>query len=157
MHPRAEEFAAAAADEYDFAVDVHEFDEGTKTAADAATAIGCDVAQIASSIVFDADGEAVVVVTSGANRVDEDRLAGAVGASSVEMADPDAVRAATGYSIGGVPPFGHAGDPPVYVDETLLDFDEVWAAAGTPAAVFPIDPERLVELARATPIGVAER
>jgi Cys-tRNA(Pro) deacylase len=155
MHPRAQEFARTAADEVGFDVDVHEFDQGTKTAADAAEAIGCDVAQIASSLVFEADGEAIVVVTSGANRVDEERLADAVGAASVGMADPDAVRAATGYSIGGVPPFCHDTDVPVYVDETLLGFEEVWAAAATPEAVFPIEPDRLVELARATAVEVA--
>ncbi|MEF8776099.1 MAG: YbaK/EbsC family protein [Haloarculaceae archaeon] len=146
MHPRAREFATAAEREHHLAIDVREFEDGTKTAEDAAEAIGCDVAQIASSLVFEADGDTVVVVTSGANRVDEDRLADAVGASVVEMADPDAVREATGYSIGGVPPFCHDTDLPVYVDETLLRFDEVWAAAGTPEAVFPIDPETLVAI-----------
>ena len=156
MHPRAREFAAAAAEDHDVDLDVQEFEDGTETAADAAAAIGCDVAQIASSLVFEADGDPVVVVTSGANRVDEDRLAEAVGAASVEMADPDAVREATGYSIGGVPPFCHETDLPVYVDETLLSFDVVWAAAGTPAAVFSIDPDRLVEHSGGTPIRVTD-
>ena len=154
MHHRAREFASAAAATHDLDVDVREFDEGTKTAADAAAAIGCDVAQIASSLVFEADGEPVVVVTSGANRVDEGRLGAAVGAGTVGMAAPETVKAATGWSIGGVPPFCHESDLPVYVDETLLGFETVWAAAGTPTAVFPIDPDRLVALADATPIDV---
>jgi Cys-tRNA(Pro) deacylase len=156
MHPRAEAFAEQAAEQFGLTVDVHEFDEGTKTAADAAEVVGCDVAQIASGLVFDADGEAVMVVTSGANRVSETELAAVVGADEVAMADPDLVREATGYAIGGVPPFCHDTAVPVYVDETLLGFAEVWAAAGTPQTVFPIDPERLVELAGATPAAVAE-
>jgi prolyl-tRNA editing enzyme YbaK/EbsC (Cys-tRNA(Pro) deacylase) len=155
MHPRSQEFAERAATELDIDVDVHEFEEGTKTAADAAEAIGCDVAQIASSLVFEVDGDPVVVVTSGANRVDEDRLADALDATAAEMADPHTVREATGYSIGGVPPFCHEGDVPVVVDETLLGFEEVWAAAATPEAVFPIAPDRLVELAGASSITVS--
>ena len=156
MHPRAREFATAAEREHHLAIDVREFDDGTKTAADAAAAIGCDVAQIASSLVFEADGDPVVVVTSGANRVDEDRLADALGTASVDMAAPDVVRDATGYSIGGVPPFCHDRDLPVYVDETLLSFEAVWAAAGTPEAVFAIDPAALVEHSEGTPIRVSD-
>ena len=156
MHPRAEEFAAAARERHGVDVDVREFDEGTKTAADAAAAIGCDVAQIASSLVFVADGEPVVVVTSGANRVSEARLAAALGADEVRLADPDEVREATGWSIGGVPPFAHDGDLRVLVDETLLDHEAVWAAAGHPAGVFPIDPERLLAVAGAEAAAVAE-
>ncbi|MFC7133171.1 MULTISPECIES: YbaK/EbsC family protein [Salinibaculum] len=156
MHPRAQEFAAEASEEYGFDVNVHEFDEGTKTAADAAAVVGCDVAQIASGLVFVADGEPVMVVTSGANRVSEERLADVVGADGAEMADPETVRAATGYGIGGVPPFCHERDIPVYIDETLLSHDEVWAAGGTPQTVFPIDPDVLVDLADATPAAVAE-
>lgn len=156
MHPRAQEFAAEASEEHGLDVDVHEFEEGTKTAADAAEVVGCDVAQIASGLVFVADGEPVMVVTSGANRVSEDRLADVLDADSVEMADPETVREATGYGIGGVPPFCHDRDVRTVVDETLLAHDEVWAAAGTPQTVFPIDPDVLVELAAATPAAVAE-
>lgn len=156
MHPRAEEFAAAAAERHGVDVEVHEFPEGTKTAADAAAAVGCDVAQIASSLVFIADDEPVVVVTSGANRVSEARLADTLEAGSVRMADPEEAREATGWSIGGVPPFVHDRDLRVLVDETLLAHDEVWAAAGTPQGVFPIAPDRLVELAGAEPAAVAE-
>lgn len=156
MHPRAEEFAAAASEEYDVAVDVHEFEEGTKTAADAAEVVGCDVAQIASGLVFTADGDPVIVVTSGANRVDEAAIAAELDADAVTMADAETVREATGYGIGGVPPFCHETDVPALIDETLLQFDEVWAAAGTPQTVFPIDPERLAECADARSVAVSE-
>lgn len=156
MHPRAEEFATQASEEYGFEVDVHEFEEGTKTASDAAEVVGCDVAQIASGLVFVADGEPVMVITSGANRVSEERLADVCGADGVGMADPETVREATGYGIGGVPPFSHEAGIRVLIDETLLDHEEVWAAAGTPQTVFPIDPETLVELADAEQAAVTE-
>ncbi len=156
MHPRAEEFARRAADEYGLNVTVEEFDEGTKTAEDAAAVVGCDVAQIASGLVFDAAGDPVMVITSGANRVSEDRLAVHLGADGVEMADPELVREVTGYGIGGVPPFCHDRNLPVLIDPTLLEFDQVWAAAGTPQAVFPIDPDDLVEAADGTPAAVTE-
>jgi prolyl-tRNA editing enzyme YbaK/EbsC (Cys-tRNA(Pro) deacylase) len=101
----------------------------------------------------------VVVVTSGANRVDEDRLADLRGVDpgTVSMADADEIKERLGWSIGGVPPFCHDEDVPVYIDETLLEFETVWAAAGTPEAVFTIDPERIREVADATPADVAER
>jgi len=158
MHPRAEEFQRRAAEEYGFDVDVQEFPEGTKTAADAAAAIGCDVAQIASGIVLSAGEDLVVVVTSGANRVDEARVAALldVDQSAVSMGDADAIKATLGWSIGGVPPFCHDADVPVFMDETLTQHEEVWAAAGTPAAVFPIAPDRLLTLSGATAAQVAE-
>jgi prolyl-tRNA editing enzyme YbaK/EbsC (Cys-tRNA(Pro) deacylase) len=114
------------------------------------------VAQIASSIVVVVDDEPVVVVTSGANRVDLEKVAVYRDGSGARMAEADEVKEATGWSIGGVPPFCHATDVPVLLDETLLDHDEVWAAAGTPTAVWPIDPERLRELSGAEPAAVAE-
>ena len=150
MHPTAESFVDCARAEYGLEPAVHEFESGTKTAADAAAAIGCDVAQIASSIVMVADGSVVVVVTSGANRVDEAAIAETLDASEVEMAEPSETKAATGWSIGGVPPICHETPVPVLFDETLLDFEEVWAAAGTPEAVWPIEPQRLVEISDAT-------
>lgn len=158
MHPRAEEFAERAADELGFEVDVHEFPEGTKTAADAAEAIGCEIAEIASGIVLSAGDELVVVVTSGANRVDEGKIAAHLGvdAEAVSMADADEIKTTLGWSIGGVPPFCHDAEVPVFIDETLLDYEVVWAAAGTPEAVFPIAPDTLRELASATPAAVAE-
>ncbi|WP_436924611.1 YbaK/EbsC family protein [Halosimplex amylolyticum] len=156
MHPRAEEFARRAADR-GVDVEIHEFPEGTKTAADAAEAIGCDVAQIASSIAMVAD-ELVVVVTSGAHRVSEARLAALRGVSpdDVRMADADEVKATLGWAIGGVPPFCHETRVPVYLDERLREFETVWAAAGTPEAVFPIDPDQIEALADATPAVVAD-
>lgn len=156
MHQRAADFRERAGEEYGIYVEVNEFPEGTKTAADAAEAIGCDVAQIASSIVMVADGDPVVVVTSGANRVSEDRVADELGAGDVRMANADEVKGTIGWSIGGVPPICHDTAVPVLFDETLLDYDTVWAAAGTPDAVFPIDPEELRDLADARVADVAE-
>lgn len=156
MHQRAEEFRERAADRFGINLAIHEFPEGTKTAADAAAAVGCEVGEIASGLVFVADGDPVVVVTSGANRAGEAKLADELGVSEVGMAAPETVRQATGYAIGGVPPFCHDRELPTLVDETLLEREEVWAAAGTPEAVFPIDPDRLVEFAEATPADVAE-
>lgn len=157
MHPRTAEFKERALDVLGFEVDVHEFPEGTKTAADAAEAIDCDAAQIASSIAMVAD-ELVVVVTSGANRVSEQRLAEIRGTdpNAVGMADADEIKATLGWSIGGVPPFLHDTEVPVYLDETLTEFDTVWAAAGTPEAVFPISPERIRELSGAEVAHVAQ-
>jgi prolyl-tRNA editing enzyme YbaK/EbsC (Cys-tRNA(Pro) deacylase) len=156
MHERAREFAERVRNRYEFDPSVREFDDGTRTAEDAAAAIGCQVAQIASSLVV-SDGEQVaVVVTSGANRLDTDRVAAVLGWADADLADPDEVRKSTGWAIGGVPPFAHDRDLQVLVDESLLAFDEVWAAAGTPDAVFPIDPERLVELAGGEPAAIAE-
>lgn len=101
--------------------------------------------------------ELVIVVTSGANRVDEAKLADLreVSPDEVRMAEPDEVKERLGWSIGGVPPFLHETEVPVYLDETLTGFETVWAAAGTPAAVVPIDPERLRTLADATVVDVA--
>ncbi len=158
MHPRAEEFKQRVEERYDFDVNVHEFPEGTKTAVDAAEAVGCSVEQIASGIVFSAGGTPVVSVTSGANRVSEAKIADRIDVdpANVSMADADEIKETLGWSIGGVPPFCHETSVPVYLDETLLEFDEVWAAAGTPEAVFPIDPETLTEFADATVADVRE-
>jgi Cys-tRNA(Pro) deacylase len=161
MHSTAARFADRAREEYEFDPEVTEFPEGTKTAADAAAAIGCDVGQIGSSIVLVVDAgtddeQVVVSVTSGANRVDTEKLAALAGGERARMAEPDEVKAATGWTIGGVPPFCHEGDLPVFVDETLQEFETVWVAAGTPDAVFPIDPEALAELSGGTVADVAE-
>ena len=158
MHPRAEEFKRRAAAEYGIDIEVHEFPEGTKTAADAADAVGCSVEEIASGIALSAGGDLVVSVTSGANRVSTDKIATLVGVDpdEVSMADADDIKATLGWSIGGVPPFCHETAVPVFMDETLTEFDEVWAAAGTPEAVFPIDPETLADLADATVADVRE-
>lgn len=161
MHPRATEFAERAADAYALTVDVHEFPEGTETAADAADAVGCDVAQIGKSIAMTADREAsetdlVVVLTSGDHRVDETALADELDAESVASAPPSQIRGTLGWSIGGVPPFCHETSVETLIDATLAEYDEVWCAAGTPEAVFPIDPERLRELADARPTTAVE-
>ncbi|WP_224447133.1 YbaK/EbsC family protein [Haloprofundus salilacus] len=163
MHPRAQAFAERAADAYDLDVTVREFPEGTKTAADAADAIGCEVGQIASSLVFSAaNGGAtgtetlVVAVTSGANRVDEGTLAGELGvpADAVSMADPELIRERIGWAIGGVPPFCHDSDVRTLLDPTLTEYETVWAAAGTPSAVFALTPESLREHADADVVDV---
>jgi Cys-tRNA(Pro) deacylase len=127
-----------------------EFPEGTRTAEDAARAIGVEVGQIVKSLVFLVDGAPVMALVSGSNRLDEARLASALGGSSVARADAAIVREATGYAIGGVPPFGHATALAVVVDEDLLAYDEVWAAAGTPRDVFPITPADLVRASGGT-------
>jgi len=161
MHSTAARFGEVAREEYGFDPEVTEFPEGTKTAADAAAAIGCDVAQIGSSIVLvvdpgTEDEQVVVSVTSGANHVDTEKLAALAGGETARMAEPDEVKDATGWTIGGVPPFCHEDDIPVFVDETLEEFETVWVAAGTPDAVFPLDPGRLSELSGGTVADVAE-
>lgn len=133
----------------DAGVAVKEFPQGTRTASDAARAVGCEVGQIVKSLVFVAGGRPVVALVSGANRLDEARL-GAITGGEVTKADAETARAATGYSIGGVPPFGHATDLPVFMDRDLLNYPVVWAAAGRPDSVFEIPPVRLRELSRAT-------
>lgn len=124
-------------------VEVRRFPEGTKTAQDAARAIGCEVGQIVKSLVFFADGGPVLALTSGANRVDTDLLAGLAGASSARRASPEEARSATGFAVGGTPPFGHPEPVRTFLDRDLLAFEEVWAAAGTPDAVFRTTPEEL--------------
>jgi prolyl-tRNA editing enzyme YbaK/EbsC (Cys-tRNA(Pro) deacylase) len=132
---------------------VRRFPEGTKTAADAAKAIGCDVAQIVKSLVFMADARPVIAFTSGANRVDPSKLARAAGASTARRATPEEARAATGFAVGGTPPFGHPAPVRSFVDPALLAFEDVWAAAGTPDAVFPLTP---ADLQRATGAETAD-
>ncbi len=128
-------------------VEPHHQDEGAKTAADAAAAVGCDVSQIVKSLIFGVDGEVVLAYVSGANQLDERKLAAAAGGTRCERVDADTVRAATGFPIGGVPPFGHTGQLRVFIDPDLLMHDVVWAAAGTWHDVFPIAPD---DLARAS-------
>jgi prolyl-tRNA editing enzyme YbaK/EbsC (Cys-tRNA(Pro) deacylase) len=129
-------------------VPIRTYPAGTRTAEDAARAIGCEVAQIVKSLVFTAGGRPVVALISGANRLDVRRLEELAG-GRVAKADADLVRSATGYAIGGVPPFGHATAVPVYMDRDLSGHEVVWAAAGRPDAVFPIAPARLAELSGA--------
>ena len=127
-------------------IKVTRFPSTTRTAQDAAREIGCTVGEIVKSLVFLADGAPVVVLCSGADRVDEARLKDALGASVVRRATADEAKTATGYAIGGVPPFGHAAELRVIVDEGLFAFATVWAAAGLPDAVFPMAPADLARL-----------
>ena len=135
--------------------EVQEFPDGTRTAIDAANAVGCEVGAIVKSLVFVADERPVLVLTSGAHRVDEVRLAAFLGAGSVRKADADEVRSATGYAIGGTPPFGHDTELPVLIDPALLTHALVWAAAGTPRTVFPLAPDALVRASGAREADVA--
>ena len=123
--------------------------DSTRTAVEAAAAVGCSVGEIAKSLVFRAGDRAVVAVMSGDNRLDPARLAAAIG-EGVRRADADFVRAATGFAIGGVPPLGHAMPVDVYMDEDLFRFDEIWAAAGSPYSVFAVAPARLRDASGAT-------
>lgn len=135
---------------------VVELPASTRTAAEAAAAVGCAVEQIAKSLVFRgrASGRPALVIASGGNRVNEARLAQALG-ESAELADPEAVRGWTGYPIGGVPPVGHAQPLPTYIDQDLLQHGEIWAAAGTPRAVVRLTPDDLVRATGGRVIAVA--
>ena len=136
---------ALAARGFDF--EVREFPESTRTSAEAAAAIGCAVGEIAKSLVFRGaeSGEAVLIIASGANRVDPAKAEALLG-EAIGRADADFVRAATGFAIGGVPPLGHDRPLVTLIDEDLLAFEDVWAAAGTPNAVFRLSPKDLGDL-----------
>jgi len=125
--------------------EVVEFVESTRTAAEAAAAIGTTVERIVKSLVFLAGDEPILVLASGVNRVDTRKLAQVTG-RPVKRADADQARAATGYVIGGTPPIGHPAPLPTYIDADLLAYDVVWAAAGTPNAVFSITPDELLRI-----------
>ena len=143
MAGAVDRFLAAASD-VGVDAEVRRFPEGTKTAADAARAVGCELGQIVKSLVFCADGRAFLALTSGPNLADPRRLAGALGAAEVRRATPDEARSATGFAIGGTPPFGHPAPLRVLVDRDLTRFDVLWAAAGAPDAVFAIAPDALI-------------
>ncbi len=149
----ADRFLARAA-ERGLDLDVATFPEGTRTAEDAARAIGCDVAAIVKSLVFVADDDPVLVLTSGANRVDEQRLASALDAEVVRKATAAEVREATGYAIGGTPPFGLERALRVLCDRDLTTLPQVWAAAGMPTQVFGIDPATLCSVSDAEVVDV---
>ena len=136
-----------AARERGLEITTKRFPEGTKTAADAAAAIGVSVGQIVKSLVFGVDSEIVMALVSGSNQLDEKKLALAAGGAKCSRVDADAVRAATGYPIGGVPPFGHSTQLRVFVDPDLLQYDEVWAAAGTWNDNFGAAPADIVRVA----------
>lgn len=145
LQPSAQKVADAAAT-LGLTIDIVTFEQPTRTAEQAAEAIGCAVGQIVKSLVFVVGGKPVMALVSGSNQLETRKLAGlfGVGRKQVERADADTVREATGYAIGGVPPFGHATTIPVYVDEDLTRYDVIWAAAGTPNTVFAITPADLL-------------
>ena len=146
--PRAAARVQAALDSAGIETRVVELPQSTRTAAEAAQACGCEVAQIAKSLVFTgADGEAVLVITSGINRVDEKRL-------GLQRAGADFVREKTGYAIGGIPPVGLNNPLRTFIDQDLLRFDRIWAAAGTPNAVFELLPADLQRITNGNVISV---
>src|SRR3954447_9106269 len=134
-------------------VDVTTLDRPTRTVQEAAAAVGCQPAAIAKSLVFVADGEPVLVVASGAHRVDTNKIADILDVAEVRQASPDEVRSATGFPIGGVAPFGH--DLPVILDETLLAHDLVWAAGGDGNTLFCVEPNKLSSCINARVADVA--
>lgn len=134
---------------------IQSFPEGTRSAADAAAAVGCDVAQIAKSIVFRAGTRAVLVIASGANRVDMDKVAAAIG-QPVKRADGGWVRDTTGFAIGGVSPLGQIAPPILLLDADLMPLDPIWAAAGSPMHVFRTSPPELQRMTGATVAAVRE-
>jgi prolyl-tRNA editing enzyme YbaK/EbsC (Cys-tRNA(Pro) deacylase) len=134
---------------------VVEHRESTRTAQEAADRAGCSVGQIVKSLIFRGvtSGKPILVLTSGANRVDEKRISGYAG-EAIARADPDFVRSVTGFAIGGVPPIAHAAAMETYLDEDLLAFDSIWAAAGTPNAIFELTPDQLREMSGAAVVRV---
>ena len=140
----------------DLGIEVHvqRLEASTRTVKDAAVAVGCQESEIAKSIVFVADGDPVVCVASGRHRIDTGKLADALDVAEVRQAAAEEVRAATGYAVGGVPPFGH--DLPVVFDEELLAHHRVWAAAGDPNSLFEVDPRALAGCVGARVLAVGE-
>ncbi|MEC7054505.1 YbaK/EbsC family protein [Streptomyces violaceochromogenes] len=155
-HPRFAE-ALRALGLGDLVGQVRRFPDATRTAAEAAAAIGCELSQICKSLIFAADSVPVLVLMDGASLVDLELVRKELGADKVTRAKVDIVRETTGYAIGGVPPFGHKTRTRVLADRSLLEHDVVWAAAGTPYAVFPMAPEDLVAHADGTLVDVRER
>ena len=154
MHPSAERVQAAlAAAGYDGTV--RELTESTRTADEAAAAAGCAVGQIAKSLVFKLEpaNEAILILASGANRVHEKHVGKLLGGKLVRP-DADFVRETTGFAIGGIPPLGHKTKIKTYMDEDLMQYDEIWGAAGTPNAVFPIAPQKMQQMCEAEIINI---
>jgi prolyl-tRNA editing enzyme YbaK/EbsC (Cys-tRNA(Pro) deacylase) len=135
-------------------VEVQRLESSTRTVSDAARAVGCEEGEIAKSIVFVADGDPIVCIASGAHRIDTRKLADALDVAEIRQASAEEVRAATGYAIGGVPPFGHG--LPVVFDEALLRHSRVWAAAGDPHSLFCADPHELASCIGANVVDVGE-
>ncbi|MFB9711579.1 YbaK/EbsC family protein [Streptosporangium sandarakinum] len=156
LHPNVEKVAAVLR-EHGATGEIVVFEEATPTAATAAARLGCEVGAIANSLVFDADGEPLLVLTSGAHRVDTALVARTVGAAKVRRASPDFVRAATGQVIGGVAPVGHPAPLRTLVDTWLDRYETVWAAAGHPHTVFPTSFAELLRLTGGVAAEVEEK
>jgi prolyl-tRNA editing enzyme YbaK/EbsC (Cys-tRNA(Pro) deacylase) len=144
-----------ALDKYGVSCQVVEMPQSTRTADDAARAVGCQVGQIVKSLVFRGkqSHQALLVATSGANRVDEKKIAALI-SEPITKADAEFVRQKTGFAIGGVPPAGHIQQIQVFIDEDLLQYDEIWAAAGTPKAVFKLTPQELQKITAGQVVSV---
>ena len=134
-------------------IEIQRYPDGTRTAADAAAAVGCKIDQIVKSLVFMADVRPILILCSRARRVDEEKLAEYIG-TEIRIAGASEVRAATGYAIGGTPPLGHTVPLKTVVDPHLMEFEEIWAAAGTPDSVFPIQPKELVKATSGAVVAV---
>lgn len=154
--PAAAARVQAAAEALGLAVEVRVMPDSTRTAADAAAACGCEVGQIVKSLVFrgKTSGKPILLLVSGSNRVDEKGVAAVLG-EALTRPDADFVRATTGFAIGGIPPLGHASPVDTWIDEDLLQYLTVWAAAGTPNAVFAVNPAKLREAVGARALRVA--
>jgi Cys-tRNA(Pro) deacylase len=154
-HPNVARVVAAA-HEAGLSIEVQRFSVATRTAGDAARAVGCQIGQIVKSLVFMVDGQPVVALLSGAHRLDTTRLSTVLGAREVRRADGDEARHATGYAIGGVPPLGHRTELPLLIDRHLLEHEWVWAAAGLPDAIFRVEPHALARASGARVADLAE-
>ncbi len=154
MHPNVAHVAAEL-ERAGLRTEVREFEASTRTAKDAAAAVGCPVGAIANSLIFKADGNAILVLASGAHRVDTDFVARVIAAEELRPATADEVRRATGQTIGGVAPVGHPTQLPTYIDSALREFETIWVSAGTPHAVFPATFADLKRVALATEISVS--
>jgi len=154
MHPAVERVVDVLNDN-DVAGEVRTLDAAARTAAQAAAQLGVTVGQIANSLVFEADGEPLLVLASGAHRVDTAKVAAIVGVRRVERATPDFVREHSGFAIGGVAPVGHPGPLRTLVDVALAPYDVIWAAAGHPHTVFPTTYDELLRITGGTPADVA--
>ena len=155
MHPTTARVAAALA-AAGLEAEIREFSHAARTAQQAADALGVPVGAIVKSLCFMADGEPIIVLASGANRVEPGKVQQALGVAEVTRAAAEAVRLATGFAIGGVPPVAHARQLRMLLDRDLMRYDELWAAAGTPHSVFRITPAQLVALSGAEIADVAE-
>ncbi|WP_329257970.1 MULTISPECIES: YbaK/EbsC family protein [Actinoallomurus] len=153
MHPNTANVAARLR-ELGATGEVRELPEAAPTAVAAAAQLGCEVGAIANSLIFAADGEPLLVLTSGAHRVDTAKVAALIGATKVKRADPEFVRAATGHPIGGVAPVGHPRPVRTLVDKWLAEHEVVWAAAGHPHTIFPTSYDELVRITGGTPAEV---